>query len=91
MLNRIADSAIDMYGTVGVLSRSSRSFTLDLPSAEHEKHLTTVFCKEAAERIERNLSAALSSDEVETCERLTLISQQTVENEGYVPQHPLGL
>jgi very long chain acyl-CoA dehydrogenase len=91
LLYRIADAAINMYGTVAVLSRASRSLTLDLPSAEHEKHLATVFCKEAAEQVGQSLAAATSTDKAEMDKRLTLISQETVKNEGFVPEHPLGL
>ncbi|XP_062521347.1 very long-chain specific acyl-CoA dehydrogenase, mitochondrial-like [Corticium candelabrum] len=91
ILDNIADAAIDMYGTVCVLSRCSRSFTHDLPSSEHEKLLTEVYCKEAGERIERNLQAATSADEAHINKKLTLISQQTVENEAFIPHHPLGL
>jgi very long chain acyl-CoA dehydrogenase len=48
-LNRIAAAAIDIYAMVVVLSRASTSLNKNLPSAEHERMLTQVWCDEVCE------------------------------------------
>lgn len=46
LLKRVADSAIDIYGMVSVLSRASRSLKEGHSSADHEATITKVFCNE---------------------------------------------
>ena len=46
LLKRVADSAIDIYGMVSVLSRASRSLKQGHSSAEHEATITKVFCNQ---------------------------------------------
>eukprot|EP00118_Oscarella_pearsei_P026047 m.309293 g.309293 ORF g.309293 m.309293 type:complete len:617 (+) comp45999_c0_seq1:41-1891(+) len=91
VLSRIADAAIDTYGMVSVLSRASRSLELELPSAEHEERLCTLFCSEASERALNNLSNSKSSGQESQDKHLTEIAKDVVGNEGYVPVHPLGI
>ncbi|KAK7089979.1 very long-chain specific acyl-CoA dehydrogenase, mitochondrial-like [Littorina saxatilis] len=90
VLKRVADSAIDIYGMVAVLSRVSRSLEQNLPSAEHEKLICEVFCDEAAERIQQNLASANSRRVHKNFDTLTKISKNVVENGGAFQVHPLG-
>jgi len=46
LLNRLANSAIDIYAMVVVLSRASRALEQNLLSARHESMLTKVICDE---------------------------------------------
>ncbi|KAH0626089.1 hypothetical protein JD844_000827 [Phrynosoma platyrhinos] len=46
VLKRIADSAIDLYAMVVVLSRASRSLEQGQPTAQHEKMLCETWCIE---------------------------------------------
>jgi len=46
LLNRLADSAIDIYAMVVVLSRASRALEHNLMSARHESMLAKVICDE---------------------------------------------
>ncbi|XP_025776056.1 disks large homolog 4 [Puma concolor] len=58
---RLADSAIDLYTMVVVLSRASRSLSEGHPTAQHEKMLCDSWCIEAAARV-RETMTALQSD-----------------------------
>uniref|UniRef100_A0A8K9XQ55 Very long-chain specific acyl-CoA dehydrogenase, mitochondrial n=1 Tax=Oncorhynchus mykiss TaxID=8022 RepID=A0A8K9XQ55_ONCMY len=49
VLKRVADSAIDLYAMVVVLSRASRSLSQGHASAQHEKILCETWCIEASE------------------------------------------
>ena len=46
LLKRLADSAIDIYAMIVILSRASRALKLNLPSAQHEVSMTNVICNE---------------------------------------------
>jgi len=46
LLNRLANSAIDIYSMVVVLSRASRALEQNLLTARHESMLTKVICDE---------------------------------------------
>ncbi|XP_065840926.1 very long-chain specific acyl-CoA dehydrogenase, mitochondrial-like [Oscarella lobularis] len=89
LLTQIADAAIDIYAMVSVLSRATRSLKLNLPSAEHETKLCTIFCDEASERVLTNLKNAKSAQEQQKNDVLKDIAKEVVEKGHYVPVHPL--
>ena len=61
-LKRVANIAIDLYGTTAVLSRSTRALNRDDTSAAHEVKLATAFCDQAQARIRRNIDGIYSSN-----------------------------
>ncbi|XP_055971140.1 very long-chain specific acyl-CoA dehydrogenase, mitochondrial [Sorex fumeus] len=91
LLQRLADSAIDLYAMVVVLSRASRSLSEGHPTAQHEKMLCDSWCIEAAARIRENM-AALQSDpqQQELFRNFKSISNALVEQGGVVTNNPLG-
>lgn len=91
LLKRVADSAIDIYGMVSVLSRASRSLKEGHSSADHEATITKVFCNEAKDRIDANLLAChATKGEKENFSGLEKISKDVVANGGLLQRHPLG-
>ncbi|PVD19051.1 hypothetical protein C0Q70_21610 [Pomacea canaliculata] len=90
VLKRVADSAIDIYAMVSVLSRTSRSLNKNLASKEHEKLICDVWCDEASERIKQNLSQASSTKAHKNFEKLSKISKQVVTHGGTYAVHPIG-
>lgn len=46
ILNRLADSAIDIYAMIVTLSRASRAVRKNIPTAEHELNLTKAWCSQ---------------------------------------------
>ncbi|XP_027481141.1 very long-chain specific acyl-CoA dehydrogenase, mitochondrial isoform X4 [Zalophus californianus] len=91
VLQRLADSAIDLYAMVVVLSRASRSLSEGHPTAQHEKMLCDSWCIEAAARVREN-TAALQSDpqQQELFRNFKSISKALVERGGMVTSNPLG-
>lgn len=91
VLQRLADSAIDLYAMVVVLSRASRSLSEGHPTAQHEKMLCDSWCIEAAARIRENM-VALQSDpqQQELFRNFKSISKALVERGGVVTSNPLG-
>ncbi|XP_054989574.1 very long-chain specific acyl-CoA dehydrogenase, mitochondrial [Sorex araneus] len=91
VLQRLADSAIDLYAMVVVLSRASRSLSEGHPTAQHEKMLCDSWCIEAAARIRENMTA-LQSDpqQLELFRNFKSISNALVEQGGVVTSNPLG-
>jgi len=90
VVNRIAQSTIDIYAMFVVLSRASRSINNKAASSEHETHLTNLYCYEASRRINQNLKDALSSQFVENSKLMAKIANDLAHNGHTVPQHPLG-
>ncbi|XP_032945213.1 very long-chain specific acyl-CoA dehydrogenase, mitochondrial isoform X3 [Rhinolophus ferrumequinum] len=91
VLQRLADSAIDLYAMVVVLSRASRSLSEGHPTAQHEKMLCDSWCIEAAARIRESM-VALQSDpqQQELFRNFKSISKALVERGGVVTSNPLG-
>ncbi len=91
VLNRLADSVIDIYGMTCVLSRCSRSIKLNLPSADHEKLMTDTFCVEANERIKSNVRKITAADFNANYKRMTQISKNVCEVHDVVQSNPIGV
>lgn len=49
LLNRLANSAIDIYTSLVVLSRATRSLKQNLSSATHEKNMVEIICNEVSD------------------------------------------
>lgn len=90
LLNRLANAAIDTYTMAIVLSRATRSLSLDLPSAQHEVLLTEVWCSEASQRIAQNLGALSSSAHVDNFSKLSTVAKNVCDNGGFVQANPLN-
>ncbi|XP_033928147.1 LOW QUALITY PROTEIN: very long-chain specific acyl-CoA dehydrogenase, mitochondrial [Melopsittacus undulatus] len=86
VLKRVADCAIDIYAMVVVLSRASRSLSMGLPTAQHERLLCDTWCQEAHHRVTVSLRPLPS----ESFRNLRSISQAVVEGGGVVTPTPLG-
>ncbi|XP_038642853.1 very long-chain specific acyl-CoA dehydrogenase, mitochondrial [Scyliorhinus canicula] len=90
LLKRVADSAIDLYAMVVVLSRASRSLSQRQASAQHEKLLCETWCIEAYARITDSLDSLSSSSAKQVFKNMRAISAAVVSNGGTVTPHPLG-
>ncbi|XP_078234608.1 very long-chain specific acyl-CoA dehydrogenase, mitochondrial [Pogona vitticeps] len=91
VLKRIADSAIDLYAMVVVLSRASRSLEHGQATAQHEKMLCDTWCIEAHDRIVQTLTSLRSDTTRQFFKNLRGISKALVENEGVISPNPLGI
>lgn len=91
LLNRLADSAIDIYAMACVLSRASRSIKLNSPTADHEKLMTETWCTEANDRIRMNLRKIHSAEFSDNYKRMSEISKNVCENHDVVQNNPLGV
>jgi very long chain acyl-CoA dehydrogenase len=91
LLNRLAAAAIDIYANAVVLSRASRALNLNFPSADHEEKLARVWCNEALDRIQLNLTALKSPSQLENFSTMSKIAAEMCENGGLIQQNPLGI
>jgi len=89
LMNRIAESAIDLYGMVAVLSRATRALKENHESAQHEKQMADIWCFEASNRIRDNLRMVSSGKHISNFKQLADVSNSVVTNEGLVQPHPL--
>ncbi|XP_069501997.1 very long-chain specific acyl-CoA dehydrogenase, mitochondrial isoform X2 [Ambystoma mexicanum] len=90
VLQRVADSAIDLYAMVVVLSRASRSLSQGHQTSEHEKVLCDTWCIEASGRIRENLQSLGSDSSNQVFKNMRSVSKALVENGGVVSPNPLG-
>ncbi|CAF0951253.1 unnamed protein product [Brachionus calyciflorus] len=90
VVNRIAQSTIDIFGMFVVLSRAARSINSNSPSGEHEAALANLFCYEASKRINHNLRDALDSKFVESTKLMAKVAKDLGQHGHTVPAHPLG-
>ncbi|CAH0392334.1 unnamed protein product [Bemisia tabaci] len=91
LLNRLAQAAIDNYTMMVVLSRATDSLNRNLPSAEHERLLTEIWCQEASERVAANLGAIQSKDKIDLYSKLSQAAKNICANGGFVQQNPLQI
>uniref|UniRef100_A0A2L2Y0C1 Very long-chain specific acyl-CoA dehydrogenase, mitochondrial n=1 Tax=Parasteatoda tepidariorum TaxID=114398 RepID=A0A2L2Y0C1_PARTP len=91
LLNRLANSAIDIYSMIAVLSRATSSIENKLPSAKNETKFTNLICQEASERVHQNLAVLKSSSKLENFKVMSSLSSDMVEFGGVVHNNPLNL
>lgn len=89
LLNRLANSAIDIFASMCTLSRASRSEKLNLTTAQHEINMAKVLCSEASERVNIALSSIRSQNKLENFELMKQISDCLCEAGGVAQAHPL--
>jgi len=91
LLNRLAQSAIDIYVSTCMVSRCSMSLNQNLSSGRHEELMTKVFVSEASQRIALNLGALKSSTQLANFKTMAEISKNVCEAEGVLQGNPLGV
>jgi len=91
LLNRVAESAIDIYAMTCALSRATRAIEKGFDSADHETKMTSVWCYEASKRVKDKLAMLTSRSQLSNFKKMAEISKNVVANGGLpVQQHPLG-
>jgi len=90
VVNRIAQSTIDIFAMFVVLSRASRTVNNKGASSEHEINLANLFCSEASKRVTLNCRDALDAGFNENTKLMTKIAKDLAQNGHTVPEHPLG-
>lgn len=90
-LNRLANSAMDIYASIVVLSRASKSLTTGIDSAAHEEKLARVWVNEASDRVQLNLTAIKSNISNSNFKDMAAISEELCANGDIVTARPLGI
>lgn len=91
LLNRIANSAIEIYAMVTVLSRCSRSLNTGVPTADYETMLANAICSEASERVLQHLGTLKSSEKLKVFKNMSAISNEACTFGGPPQKNPLGI
>lgn len=91
ILNRLSNSAIDIYTSAAAMSRASDSLKEGLPTADHEKVMAETWIFEAGERIDINLKSVGSGKNLDNFTKLSNISKNICDAVGVVQQNPLKL
>uniref|UniRef100_A0A182MJ79 Very long-chain specific acyl-CoA dehydrogenase, mitochondrial n=1 Tax=Anopheles culicifacies TaxID=139723 RepID=A0A182MJ79_9DIPT len=88
-LARVADCAIDIYSMATVLSRATRAAKLNLPSAEQELLMTQIWCKEASDRVHRNIKRIHSASYKENYQRMAIVARHISTQRGIGFTNPI--
>jgi len=89
-LKRVAEIAIDLYVSVSVLSRCTKSLQEGLESAHQEELLARAWCHESHKRITENLDTLSSSSSSQDFQDMANISRAVCERVSVVQPNPLG-
>lgn len=90
VVNKIAQSTIDIYAMFVVLSRASRSVNNKKATSEHEANIANLFCAEASRRVSVNLKDALDGNFIKNTKLMQSIAKDVSAAGQAVPEHPLG-
>ncbi|KAG5674349.1 hypothetical protein PVAND_004324 [Polypedilum vanderplanki] len=91
LLNRLADSAIDIYAMASSLSRASSALKSNSPTADFEKLMVETWCVEASDRVRINLRKIHSAEFNENYKRMSVISKKLCEAHDIVHNNPIGV
>ncbi|RWS12073.1 very long-chain specific acyl-CoA dehydrogenase-like protein [Dinothrombium tinctorium] len=89
LLNRLANSAIDIYTMVTVLSRATRSFEKNYSSAEYEANLVKAICREGSIRCQANLASVRAQESLDLYKTMRAISETVCKSSGVAQVHPI--
>jgi very long chain acyl-CoA dehydrogenase len=90
VVNKIAQSTIDIFAMFVVLSRASRSVNTKKSTSQHEINIANLFCSEASKRVSINLKDALDTGFVKNTKLMQNIAKDMSASGQTVPEHPLG-
>ncbi|XP_049288134.1 very long-chain specific acyl-CoA dehydrogenase, mitochondrial-like [Anopheles funestus] len=90
-LARVADCAIDIYSMATVLSRATRAIKLNLPSAQQELLMTQIWCKEASDRVQRNINRIQSVSFKENYQRMAIVAKHISNQRGIAFTNPMEI
>ncbi|CAK8694891.1 very long-chain specific acyl-CoA dehydrogenase, mitochondrial-like [Clavelina lepadiformis] len=88
--NRLANSAIDIFAMVAVISRASTSLNNNEENAKLETTLCNVWCNDAAKRVQENLTSLSDKTSLQDFKAMADLSNMVIEKQGVVQNHPLG-
>ncbi|KAL7647364.1 UNVERIFIED_CONTAM: hypothetical protein RMT77_000960 [Armadillidium vulgare] len=91
VLNRLANSAIDIYTSAVALSRATKSLNEGLPSAREEQKMARVWVNEAVDRVHMNLTATSSSVATKNFSDIEDIAKSICDHGGVFVSRPLGI
>lgn len=89
ILNRLANSSIDIYATAVVLSRASIALKEETSTALHERQMAEAFSLDAFDRIDANLKAISSGKSLDHFTKLSSIAKNVCASSGVPQSNPL--
>jgi len=89
ILNRLANSAIDIYIMTVLLSRATSSVNKKFASAPHEINLVKSICQEKCELVDLNLHATKAAEKLQLYKNLKQIAENIYKSAGVSHVHPI--
>jgi len=89
--NLLANSVIDIFGMVAVLSRSSKALDEGIESAQHEADMCNIWCNDAFKRVQDNMARCRDAAASKDFNKMATLSESLVESQALLSAHPLRL
>jgi very long chain acyl-CoA dehydrogenase len=87
---RFANAAIDLFGMMCVVSRTTKSLNESAETAQHEVLMTQIFCEEASNRIDEVIQSISNPESLKVDSLKKTLGDQLVDKDGCFAKHPLG-
>ncbi|EDW77166.1 uncharacterized protein Dwil_GK22223, isoform A [Drosophila willistoni] len=88
-MQRLAEIATLIYAMWACVARSSRSYCIGLPLADHELLTASAICTEGKERVKTLCTEIFEGNFVNNDNNLLRLSNQVAKSKGYFAVHPL--
>jgi len=89
--NLLANSVIDIFGMVAVLSRASKALSEGTAGAQHEADMCNIWCNDAYKRVQDNLAKCEDAASGKDFKKMASLSESLVESQALLSAHPLRL
>ena len=89
--NLLANSVIDIFGMVAVISRSSKALSEGTANSQHEADMCNIWCNEAYKRVQDNLARCADVAAGKDFKKMASLSESLVEKQELLSAHPLRL
>jgi very long chain acyl-CoA dehydrogenase len=89
LVERVADVVIDLTAATAAISRATKAYNANSPTAAHEVAVANLFAQEAKHRLSTNIKAINGAQHAGD-KLKNQVADQIFESQRYFAKHPLG-
>ncbi|KAF7400470.1 hypothetical protein HZH66_005654 [Vespula vulgaris] len=89
ILQKLADITIQLYVTIAVVTRASRSYCTGIRNAEQERYIAMYVAQQAFKKVELLKDNIINNELIQHERTLGKVSESAFQHKGYMCEHPL--
>lgn len=89
VLQRLADITIELYVTIAVVTRASRSYCTGIRNAEQERYIAMYVAQQAFKKVQLLKDSIINNEIIQYDRTLGKLSESAFQHKGYMCEHPL--